>query len=99
MKNTYHEMIQVAESLSPAELAAAYPHIPAAELQEVIWAVNRTMPEICKESGLSGREICRRFGISYRTMEDWTCGRRTCPVYLRLMFQELLGVYSPPKIG
>lgn len=97
MKNIYHEMIKKAEETSPAELSAAYPHVSAAEIQALTLAVNRTMPEILQESGKSGREVCRRFGISYRTMEDWTNGRRTCPVYLRLMIQELLGMYHPPK--
>ena len=79
-------------------MAAAYPHVAAVEIQELSSAVNRTMPEILQEAGMSGRDVCRRFGISYRTMEDWTNGRRTCPVYLRLMIQELLQVYTPPKV-
>lgn len=91
MQNVYHDMIKSAETLSASDFLSQYPSGAS-----VYSAVQRTMPEICSESGCSGREICRRFGISYRTMEDWTNGRRTCPVYLRLMIQELLGIYQPP---
>lgn len=92
MKNAYHEMLKSAEIASESDFLSQYPGC-----ESVFTAVRRTMPDICQESGLTGRDICRRYGISYRTMEDWTSGRRTCPVYLRLMIQESLGIYSAPQ--
>lgn len=93
MQNAYHDMVKAAEALPLSEFLTRYPSGAT-----VYTAVRRSMVEICSESGFSGREICRRFGISYRTMEEWTSGRRSCPVYLRLMFQEMLGIYQPPSL-
>ena len=90
MNNPYYDLIKAAETMTEPEFLTAYPG-----MESLCAAVNRTMPEIVSVSGLSGRDICRRFGISYRTMEDWTAPRRACPVYVRLMIQELLGIYSP----
>jgi transcriptional regulator with XRE-family HTH domain len=33
----------------------------------------------CKEQGISRRELCRRSGISYRTVESWCSGYRKSP--------------------
>ena len=90
MQNRYYEMIQAAETMSAPDFLSAYPG------QDSLYAaVNRTMSEIAADSGKSGWEISRRFGISYRTMESWTSGRKRCPPYVRLMIQELLGIYTP----
>lgn len=40
--------------------------------------------------------LARRFGVPRRTMEDWCAGKRKCPLYTRLMMQEVLKIYIPP---
>lgn len=99
MKNVYLDMIKAAEELSPSELGEKFPELSALEIAELSRAARRTIREICRDSGLTGREICRRYGIPYQTMDSWTrsASRRSCPVYFRLLLQESLGIYRPPK--
>lgn len=60
-----------------------------------IWdACNRSVKEIAAAAGLSGRKLAERFCIPYRTVEDWSAGKRECPPYVRLMMQECLGLLS-----
>lgn len=69
--------------------------IPAARLDQLgqIWdAYHRPVKEIAAAAGLSCRKLAERFGIPYRTMEDWSAGKSTCPLYTRLMMQECLGL-------
>ena len=49
-----------------------------------------TIQEICKTYGKTQTELCRRFGIPWRTMSDWYGGRRTPPAYVLAMMAELL---------
>ncbi len=56
-----------------------------------LWdACNRSVKEIAKAAGLSQRKLAERFAVPYRTAEDW-CSR-SCPIYVRLMMQEALGL-------
>lgn len=73
--------------------------IPDARLAALgrIWdAAHRTVPEIAKAAGLSNRKLAERFGIPYRTVEDWAAERRDSPLYVRLMMQECLGLLPSP---
>jgi hypothetical protein len=57
-----------------------------------LWdACNRSVKEIAKAAGLSQRKLAERFAVPYRTAEDW-CSRGSCPIYVRLMMQEALGL-------
>ena len=70
-------------------------NIPAARLEalgKLYDAVNRSVKEIAAAGGLSQRGLAERFCIPYRTVEDWCAGKRECPIYTRLMMQELLGL-------
>lgn len=72
--------------------------IPATRLDQLgqIWdATHRTVKEIAAATGLSCRQLAERFGIPYRTMENWSAGNRECNLYTRLMMQECLGLLSP----
>ena len=62
------------------------------ELGQVWEAANRSTKEIAVAAGLSQRKLAERFMIPYRTMEDWCRGARECPIYVRLMMQECLGI-------
>lgn len=55
-------------------------------------AVNRNIKEIASAAGLSQRGLAERFAIPYRTVEDWATGRLECPMYVKLMMQEILGL-------
>lgn len=63
----------------------------------LIWdAGHRTVPEIAAAAGLSCRKLAERFGIPYRTVEQWSAGHRESALYLRLMMQECLGLLPAP---
>lgn len=69
--------------------------IPAERIAALgkIWdAVNRSVKEIAADAGLSQRKLAERFAIPYRTVENWAAGSRECPIYVRLMMQQLLGL-------
>ena len=58
-----------------------------------IWdACNRSVRDIVAAAGLSQRKLAERFCIPYRTVEDWSAGKRECALYMRLMMQECLGI-------
>ena len=63
-------------------------------LRQTYRAVKRSVADILKETGMTQRQLCERFEIPRRTVEDWARGVRTCPLYTRLMMQELLGMYK-----
>lgn len=48
-----------------------------------------TILSIRKSTGLSQRRFGRRFGIPYRTIQDWEGGRRDCPLYVAEMLSAL----------
>jgi hypothetical protein len=69
--------------------------IPAERVTELgdLWdAFHRPVREIAAAAGLSQRKLAERFCIPYPTMERWCGGRSACPVYTRLMMQEILGL-------
>lgn len=75
--------------------------IPAERLDALgeIWdAVHRTVKQIAADAGLSQRKLAERFGIPYRTVENWCSGARECPVYVRLMMQEILANVREARI-
>lgn len=53
---------------------------------------NMTIKEIAAAAGMSCRKLAERFGIPYRTMEDWSAGKRLPPDYVINMMREILGV-------
>lgn len=60
-----------------------------------IWtASHRSVKDICRAAGLTQRGLAGHFGIPVRTVENWCMGSRACPVYMRMMMQEILGLVS-----
>lgn len=58
-----------------------------------IWdACHRSMKEIASDAGLSQRKLAEHFCIPYRTVENWCGGQNECPLYVKLMMQECLGL-------
>lgn len=71
--------------------------IPADRVEQLgqIWdATHRDIKQIAAAAGLSCRKLAERFAIPYRTMEDWSARKSTCPIYLRLMMQQVLGLLT-----
>lgn len=71
--------------------------IPAQRLEDLgqIWdAVHRDVKQIAADAGMSQRKLAERFLIPYRTVEDWSAGKRSCPGYLLLMMQQVLGLLT-----
>jgi hypothetical protein len=54
-----------------------------------------TIPDILTASHLTMIQLSKRFGIPYKTVQNWcTDGKehRECPAYVRLMIMEILGL-------
>lgn len=55
-------------------------------------ACHRSMKDIASDAGLSQRKLAEHFCIPYRTVENWCGGQNECPLYVKLMMQECLGL-------
>ena len=88
--------------ISDFALSSVWGDSPDADIPEeridylgCIWdAAHRTVRDIASISGLSHRKLAERLSIPYRTMENWCGNQRSCPLYLRIMMQEILGLFS-----
>ena len=49
-----------------------------------------TIKELCQKYGISQADLSHRFGIPYRTVQDWHSGRRKTPEYVVRMISSLL---------
>ena len=70
--------------------------IPADRVEAIakIWeAYHKSVKDIAAEAGMTQRKLADRFCIPLRTVEDWCAGKRTPPDYVRMMMQELLGLF------
>lgn len=61
-------------------------------LTQIHAAVNRSVKDIAKAAGMAQYRLAKHFCIPRRTMEDWCREVSRCPVYTRLMMQEVLGL-------
>lgn len=60
-----------------------------------IWeAAHRTFKQILSDAEMTQVRFSERFLIPLRTAESWSAGDRECNIYLRLMFQQLLGLLT-----
>ena len=53
----------------------------------------RTVKQICKMAGMTQSAMAERFGIPWRTFSNWCRETNECPIYTKLMMQEILGLY------
>lgn len=53
-----------------------------------------TMLDLLSASGLTKAAFSRRFLIPLRTVENWASGIRPCPIYVRMMIADLLGLVT-----
>lgn len=66
-------------------------------LRSIYDIVNRPIADIRAASGLSQQAFADRFAIPRRTVQNWE-GRGGCPVYVRLMIQQSLGLSDLPAM-
>ena len=58
-----------------------------------IWdAVHRSLRDIIDDAKITRAEFSRYFCVPLRTVENWLAGTREPPLYVRLTFQQLLGL-------
>ena len=62
-------------------------------LKQLFVAAHRSVPDIIKECKLSQGKLSKMFGIPKRTIENW-CGKTPPPLYIMLMMQECLGLFT-----
>lgn len=65
-------------------------------LRDIYAAVTRPIRQIVATTGLSQAAFAESLCIPLRTVQDWCCGLREPPVYVRLLIQESLGLYTSP---
>lgn len=71
--------------------------IPDGRLQQLgqLWdAAHLTVKAIRAATGLSQAAFAQRFCIPRRTVENWESGTNTCPVYVRLLLAQAVGLYE-----
>lgn len=56
-----------------------------------------TIKDLCEQYGLTQATLARRFGIPYRTVQDWYSGRRAAADYLVRMMVRLLQLEEEQK--
>ena len=86
--------------VSDLALSSAFPEdadlsVTASELVLIWDAYHMTIRDLRTASGLSRMDFSRRFCIPIRTVENWECtgaNARECPVYVRLLIAEALGL-------
>lgn len=56
-----------------------------------------TFQDLLDRSGMRMTELSARFGIPYRTLQDWKSGVRKAPQYVIDMMAELLRINNENK--
>lgn len=57
-------------------------------------ADNLTIKDIRAATGLSQAAFAQRFRIPRRTVENWESGTNACPIYVRLLLAQAVGLYE-----
>lgn len=61
-------------------------------LHELWRALNMSMRDVVEYSGLKMSKFATRYCIPYRTLQAWCDGTNPCPIYIKIMLCELLGL-------
>lgn len=86
--------------VSDLALSSAFPEESdltetVSELSMIWESYHMTIRDLRTASGLSRMDFSRRFCIPIRTIENWECtgpNARECPVYVRLLIAEAIGM-------
>ena len=66
-------------------------------LQDIHGIVNRPISDIRAAAGLTQQAFADRFAIPLRTVQNWEA-RKCCPVYVRVLIQQSLGLADLPSM-
>lgn len=66
-------------------------------LQKIYSTVNRPIADIRAACGLTQQAFADRFTIPLRTVQNWEA-RACCPVYVRVLIQQALGLADLPAM-
>ena len=66
----------------------------ADDMRNIYQVSHMTMIDLLSASGLTKAAFSRRFLIPLRTVENWVSGIRPCPIYVRMMIADLLGIVA-----
>ena len=88
--------------LSDAALSSIWDDAPDAAIPDdrlrqlgQLWdAAHLTVKAIRAATGLSQAAFAQRFCIPRRTVENWESGTNTCPVYVRFLLAQAVGLYE-----
>lgn len=64
------------------------------DMRNIYQVSHMTMLDLLSASGLTKAAFSRRFLISLRTVENWVYGIHPCPIYVRMMIADLLGLVA-----
>lgn len=59
--------------------------------------INQPVVKIREQAGLSQKQLADRFVIPIKTVQGWET-RTNCPIYVKLMMMELLGLINLQKV-
>lgn len=66
-------------------------------LKKLHATINQPMIKIREQAGISQKQLSDRFVIPIKTIQGWET-RTNCPIYVKLMIMELLGLINLQKI-
>ena len=92
---TYHEFlkdIREHNQRRPNEPFSQYRYINESYARALWNVLIMDMDEIVERSRLNVAKFARRFCIPFGTMQTWCEGRKECPVYIKLMICEIMGL-------
>lgn len=64
------------------------------DMRNIYRVSHMTVRDLISASGMTKAAFSRRFLIPLRTVENWVSGIRPCPIYVRLMIADLLGLVA-----
>ena len=68
--------------------------VVVAELGNIWDLAHMTVRDLLGAAGLTQTALAARFCIPLRTVQNWSTGARECPIYVRLMMADLLGLVT-----
>lgn len=66
----------------------------ADDMRNIYKVAHMTVRDLISASGMTKAAFSRRFLIHLRTVENWVYGIHPCPIYVRLMIADLLGLVT-----
>ncbi len=78
----------------PSPYSCYEPFILKSETSKLWSLLEMSMRELVEHSKLDMAKFSRRFCIPYRTLQAWCDGTNPCPVYIKMMLGEILGMYT-----